>query len=194
LRVGTLTRRDRGSRSTTESGQALLELALVTPILVLLVMAIFQFAYVIQSQMGLTNAVREATRRAAATTTAGPNWAALQQWTQAELCGDLVAPCEGGLLAANVPGWNGNRLTGDLPAVEFCWYSAAGSNQFQIEASVQYEHPLFFGLMAFATDGIDGNPNGSWDLSAAAQMRLENIEESDPTFTALPNECANGTP
>ena len=52
-------RRDRSG----ESGQALLELALVVPLLVLLVMAIFQFAYVLESQMGLTNAVREAARR-----------------------------------------------------------------------------------------------------------------------------------
>jgi hypothetical protein len=48
--------------------------------------------------------------------------------------------------------------------------------------------------MAFATDGIDGNPNGAWDLSAKAQMRLENVEETDPSFTALANECEDGTP
>ena len=81
-----------------ESGQALLELALVVPILVLLLMAIFQFAFVLESQMGLTNAVREASRRAAATTSEAPVWASLGDWVQRQLCGDGTPPCTDGLL------------------------------------------------------------------------------------------------
>src|SRR5438034_9507461 len=100
---------------TTESGQALLELALVTPILVLLVMAIFQFAFVIESQIGLTNAVREAARRAAATEpNATPVWSgpgSLAECVQVQLCGDATPPCTGGLLEDNVQGFDGAQLT-----------------------------------------------------------------------------------
>lgn len=181
-------RRERANRrSNGESGQALLELALIVPILVLLVMAIFQFAYVIQSQMGLTNAVREAARRAAATPDGAPNWVALSNWTESELCGDPTAPCDAGLLKQNVPGFSPDLLPAD-PAISYCSYAVAGSTgtltNYQINVSVQYQHPLFFGLLAFATDAIDGTPNGRWDLSASAQMRLESLDFTDPSFTA----------
>jgi hypothetical protein len=163
----------------------LLELALVVPILILLVMAIFQFAYVIESQMGLTNAVREAARRAAATTSATPSWSgpgSLAEFVQVQLCGDATAPCDGGLLDENVQGFDGAALWADPPAVSFCKYMAAGIENVRVQADVTYSHPLFFGLLAFATDLVDGTPNGSWDLSASAQMRLENVEPTDPAF------------
>lgn len=172
-----------------ESGQALLELALVVPILVLLVMAIFQFAFVIQSQMGLTNAVREAARRAAATPEGVPNWAALTSWTERELCGDAAPPCDAGLLEENVPAFSASLLAAD-PDITYCFYSIAGSSgtltNYQINIGVRYQHPLFFGLLAFATDAIDGTPNGRWDLSADAQMRLESLDFTDPSFMPPP--------
>jgi hypothetical protein len=184
------TRRERSRHSDSgESGQALLELALVVPILVLLVMAIFQFAFVIQSQMGLTNAVREAARRAAATPEPAPNWVALTDWTESELCGDATAPCDAGLLEQNVPAFSAALLPAD-PVITYCTYAIAGSSgtltNYQINVSVQYQHPLFFALLAFATDAIDGTPNGRWDLSSAAQMRLESLDYTDPSFTAPP--------
>lgn len=173
-----------------ESGQALLELALVVPLLVLLVMAIFQFAFVFQSQMGLTNAVREAARRAAATEpTVAPIWTgsgSLAEWVQVQLCGDATPPCAGGLLDLNVQAFDGGALTTDPPAVTICSYSVdisgAPETQYRIQADVAYKHPLFFGPLAFATDFVDGNPNGFWDLSASAQMRLENIDETVVNF------------
>ncbi len=183
-------RGDRESGESGESGQALLELALVVPILVLLIMAIFQFAYVIQAQVGLTNAVREAARRVAATENPAPVWtggASLDEWVQAELCGDIVGTCDGGLLDENVQAFDGARLWTDPPSVTFCRYSVdlAGSptNQFRVEAGVQYKHPVFFGLLAYATDLVDGTPNGFWDLTATAQMRMENVDDTDPSYT-----------
>ena len=159
------------------------------PILVILIMAIFQFAYVMQSQMGLTNAVREAARRAAATPEVAPNWVTLEDWTESELCGDTTPPCDGGLLDENVPAFSADLLTTD-PVITFCTYAIAGSTgtitNYQINIAVQYEHPLFFGLLSYATDGLDGIPNGRWDLAASAQMRLESIDPTDPSFTAPP--------
>lgn len=182
----------RGTDTNGESGQALLELALVVPILVLLVMAIFQFAFVIQSQMGLTNAVREAARRVAAIEpNAPPVWTgspSLTEWVQAQLCGDATPPCAGGLLDDNVQAFDATKLQPDPPVVTYCSYSVniAGTpeTQYRVQADVQYKHPVFFGVLAFATDLIDGTEDGLWDLSASAQMRLENIEEwrTDPLF------------
>jgi hypothetical protein len=180
-------------RGTGQSGQALLELALVVPILVLLVMAIFQFAFVIESQMGLTNAVREAARRAAATTATNPTWADLQAWTLQQLKGDGT-PSNPGLLAQNVQAYDPGSLwpapypgmtNATTPDVSFCSYTAAGTTNYRISVDVKYKHPVFFGILSFATDYVDGSNNGSWDLFASAEMRLEN---ADPALVGAGND------
>lgn len=179
------------TQSGRESGQALLELALVAPILILLVMAIFQFSYVIQSQIGLTNAVREAARRVATSTNATPTWTgsgSLEEFVQTQLCGNTSGVCNGGLLKANVQAFDGTKLCLDgvggctigRPLVSFCTYAAAGTTQFQVNVTVRYAHPVFFALMTYATDLIDGTPNGYWDLKATAQIRLENVNPTAP--------------
>ena len=178
-----------GRRRDRESGQALLELALVVPVLVLIALAIFQFAFVIESQMGLTNAVREAARRVAATNpTTAPQWnTTYTTWVQEQLCGTPVSPCSGGLLEDNVQGFDAGRLPAD-PSVTFCSYPAAGTTNYRVKVAVSYDHPLFFGIIAFATDFVDGNADGRWTLAASAEMRLENI---DPTVTGFadPGAC-----
>ena len=192
------TERHRRRTTGNESGQALLELALITPILALLVMAIFQFAFVLESQMGFENAVREAARRVAAAKppTAAPYWTgsgSLQEWTQQQLCGDLVPPCDGGLLRQNVQAFDGTRLWADPPNVTFCSYPVATvsgtSTEYRVQVDVTYSHPLFFGPMGFATDAIDGTPNGMWDLSVSAQMRLEKIDPSVAGFIDPGGPC-----
>jgi hypothetical protein len=155
-------------------------------------MAIFQFAYVLESQNGLTNAVREAARRAAATTTENPTWTgsgSLQQWVQGQLCGDLTPPCDGGLLAENVQAFDGTKLWTDPPVVSFCEYPIGSTVQYQIQVDVKYKHPLFFGPMAFATDFTDGTNNGFWDLAVSAQMRMENIDNTVLGFSGPGVSC-----
>lgn len=183
-----------GANGDGQKGQALLELALVTPILVVLFMAIFQFAYVMESQIGLTNAVREAARRVAASTNPVPTWTgpgSLEEWVQIELCGDLTPPCSGGLLRDNVQGFDGTKLVTDPPAVSFCSYDVGGVTNYQVQVDVAYGHPLFFGPMAFATDLIDGTPgNGSWDLAVSAQMHMEaDFDQAAPGWTD-PGPCS----
>ena len=157
-----------------ERGQALAELALVTPILVLLIMAVVQFAFVLETQMGLTNAVREAARRAAADpspTTSG---------VDAQL---------DALLAANIQGYSASRLWtaadgpeyGASPAVTFSCYSIPGVesspgvplNNYRVTIYVAYKNPVFFPLLSYATDLLDSKSNGTWDLVAEASMRIE---------------------
>jgi Flp pilus assembly protein TadG len=164
--VGSTARASTG-RVDRELGQALAELALVTPILVLLIMAVVQFAFVLETQMGLTNAVREAARRAAADpspTTSG---------VEAQL---------DALLAANMQGYEASRLWtasdgpeyGASPAVTFCSYSIAGGpDNYRVTIYVAYKNPVFFPLLSYATDFLDRKPNGTWDLAAEASMRIE---------------------
>jgi len=178
------------SRHDGESGQALLELALVVPVLVLLIMAIFQFAFVIESQMGLTNAVREAARRTVATTATNPDWTALAAWTSEQLVGD--GGSNPGLLSQNVQAYQPGELPTGYPAVTFCKYDAAGVTNYRVMISVKYQHPVFFGPLAFATDLIDGTPNNNkWDLTASAEMRMENVVPAEVLASPTPSVPAD---
>lgn len=180
-------RRDRSG----ESGQALLELALIVPILVLLVMAIFQFAYVLESQVGLTNAIREAGRRVAATEPVG-----VVDWTGAEtdfvidqLCGTTPGSCNSGLFADNVQGFNDSRLLPGNPVVTFCTDTIGTEAQYRVVIDVAYGHPVFFGPLAFATDLVDGTGDGNWEITASATMRMENIDDTVAGFAAPAAAC-----
>ena len=65
------------------------------------------------------------------------------------------------------------------PAVSFCSYSAAGLTNYRVTIEVKYKHPVFFGILSFATDYLDGTNNDRWDLSASAEMRMENINSTE---------------
>lgn len=180
------------ARRERESGQALLELALVVPILVLLCLAIFQFAFVIESQMGITNAVREAGRRVAATEPTGVvDWAGTETtFVTQQLCGTTPGACDSGLLRDNVQGFDGAMLWPTNPVVTFCTDSVGGVAQYRVQIDVKYQHPVFFGVLAFATDLIDGSNNGYWDIGASAQMRMEHVDDTVAGFTPPPAACS----
>ena len=130
-----------------ELGQGLAELALVTPILVFL----------------LTNAVREAARRAAADPSP----------TEAGVRAQLDA-----LLAANIQGYEASRVTST--AVTIADYCLNAENNNRIQVTVSYGHPVFFPLLDYATDLVDGIGDDKWTLSASAQMRLETTQNPGP--------------
>jgi hypothetical protein len=168
----------------TESGQALLELALVTPILVLLIMAVFQFAFVYETQIGLQNAVREAARRAAtAGTEDEPLDASEWSWVVDQLDG-TAAPPVAGLLADNIQAYAVSRRT---ISGGFCTYLVGTETNYRVDIIVTYRHPVFFGPLSAGTDFLDGIPDGDWTITATTQMRVER------PMTGLPPWCAGVT-
>ena len=158
----------RAHSPTRERGQALVELALVAPILVLILVAIFQFAYVLETQIGLTNALREAARRAAA----APNPTVC--WVRLQLDGDGT-PTNKGLLAQNVQSYQSSRAT---ESIAFSSYTVAGvsGTNYRVDIGISYDHPVFFPLLSFVT----GSPT-TWTLTSQTEMRLENDLTIDPT-------------
>lgn len=160
-----------------EAGQGLVELALITPILVLLIMAVVQFALVLETQMGLTNAVREAARRAAAD---------VDPTTNANLAtaSDVAAQLDT-LLAADIQGYSASRLWGASPgdgseylaspSVTFCSYTVGAATNYRVTVYVAYRNPIFFPLLSYATDLLDRAANETWDFATEASMRLEGV-------------------
>ena len=136
-------------------------------------MAIVQFAFVLETHMGITNAVREGARRAAA---------AVDPTTSANVAtrSDVVAQVDS-LLAANIQGYASSRLWKAAdgpeyevsPKVTFCSYLVGTVTQYRVTVYVAYRNPLFFPLLSYATDLLDRKANGTWDLVAEASMRLE---------------------
>jgi len=163
----------------------------VTPILALLVMAIFQFAFVLESEMGLTNAIREAGRRVAATEPTGVvDWSGVETtFVLQQLCGTTPGSCNSGLLHDNVQGFDDTRLWPGNPVVTFCTDTVSSVPQYRVRIDVKYEHPVFFRPLAFATDLVDGTPNGFWDIGASAQMRMENIDDTVSGFAPPAATC-----
>lgn len=165
--------------SAHQRGQALAELALVAPILVFLILAIVQFAFVLETQIGLTNAVREAARRAAAD---------VDPATSANLATIAGTTSQvDALLAANIQGYDPGRVWGpsdsaanpgtytDSPKVTFCSYTVGSdpTPNYRVTVYVAYRNPIFFPLLNYATDLLDHAPNGTWDFASQASMRLE---------------------
>jgi len=159
----------RANSATRERGQALVEFALVVPILVLILIAIFQFAYVLETQIGLTNALREAARRAAAVSS--PTSA----WVLAQLNG--TGPSDPGLLAQNVQSFQTSRAT---EAVSFCTYTVAGVTgpNYRVDVNISYDHPVFFPVLSYITGSAT-----TWTLTSTAEMRLEH------DLTPAPGAC-----
>jgi Flp pilus assembly protein TadG len=156
----------RRQRRPGESGQAMLELALVAPVIILLLMALIQFALIYERQVGITNAVREAARRTAAldakdvgTAQANASWALNELTTllgnsQAhDASRDSIEVCVG------------------TPAVNPT--DAAGQGQVMVRVTDSYKHPLWLPIITQLLDSIDGNGDQSLLASTVAEFRVE---------------------
>jgi Flp pilus assembly protein TadG len=149
-----------------ESGQALLELALVAPVIILLLMGLVQFALIYERQVGITNAVREAARRTAALDVTSP---ALAQTNATWALGELQT------LLNNAQAHEASRDTIEVcigtPAVNP--NDAAGNAQVMVRITDSYKHPLWLPIVTQILDGIDGVNDESLAASTVAEFRVE---------------------
>lgn len=169
-------RADRAGRSR-ESGQALLELALIAPILIMLLAGLVQFALIFESQIGITNAVREAARRGASLAAPDqPTAQANATWTLGQLQ----------TLLANSQTHSGSRDT-----IEVCIVTpaskpldASGTTQVVVRITESYRHPLFLPIVDLILDGIDGVSDRSLAASTFTEFHVEQ--------TGVPNVGSGG--
>ncbi|HET8785646.1 MAG TPA: TadE/TadG family type IV pilus assembly protein [Candidatus Limnocylindrales bacterium] len=160
-------RRGSGSVRTGESGQALLELALVTPVLVLLFVSVVQFGVIFQREIGIENAVREAARRGATMDTDPTNAAGNAAWTLGELQ----------TLLLNLQGHDAAQER-DL---QVCYYTPAapndvdplGNKQVLVKVQAGYAHPLFLPLISGILDGIDGVGDDALRADTSSEFHVE---------------------
>ncbi len=171
--------------SRRHHGQALVEFALILVPLMLILAAILQFALALGTQVGITNAVREAARNAAASQT---DTAALASANGHAVYVQLIGST--GLLAKNVQAYRTSQLvvTGS-PITQVCYRTytdPASTTQVMVRVEAHYRHPLFIPLISAILDGLDGSPDGAMRVGASEEIRVEN-----PPSTIAPTLSGN---
>lgn len=164
------TRRRRQAR-----GQSVAEMALVLPALLMLLLATLQIGFLLFTQVGLTNAAREASRNAASI----PVVTNAQAATAASTYFDRLQDPVDGFLKRNVGGYDPTQLVvnpGTDTGTRVCYYSfddASGAPAVMARVEVEYDHPIFIPLVGPIIDGWDGSPGGV-RLSAVEDIRVGN--------------------
>lgn len=158
-------------------GQALVEFALVAPILLLVLLAVIQLGFLFGSHIGLINAVREGARYGslsptATSSTATANGAAIDTYLRTVL------------LPRSVPTYQAANVI--ATSVTYCAYQNPGGGAYSVRltVSVTYAHPLFVPLVAAILDPFDDRP-GAFVLSTEERFRVENPPLNPSEVTSL---------
>jgi Flp pilus assembly protein TadG len=161
-----------GDQPKRGRGQALVEFALVVPIMILIFGALVQFAFIFERQIGIENAVRDGARRAATYETVDATDAAVN----GPFTWNLVFG-SGGLMLTNVQGYDGLSTH----AAKVCYTNqtaANGVSSVLVSVSVGYSHPLFLPLISQLLDPLDGVIDGALRVDT----RSEFVVQNDPTI------------
>ncbi len=153
------------------SGQALVEFALLAPLLFVILFGIIQFGFLFSGQVGLTNTAREVARY---TSTALTN-------STAAATAQLNAA-----LPRNVPGYNGSAIS----TISYCWYTNPGTPttySTRVRVAVSYAHPLFIPIVGVLVDGADGAEDQRLRIGVVEEMRVETpAVKTQPGGSACP--------
>jgi hypothetical protein len=160
-----------------DAGQAMVEFALIAPLLFIFLFGIIQFGITFGGEIGLSNAAREVARYAS---TAPANATTATITAQANM-----------VLQRSIPGYNGSGVT----TVSYCWYKdpptgspPMGTFSQKVIVSIKYGHTLFIPLVGRIIDGLDGSVDNRYTTGVQEEMRVE----SPPLKTQPPGIVACG--
>lgn len=144
------------------------------PILALFFLSILQFGVLFSTQIGVTNAVREAVRNASAIAVTNDSDAT----TAATSVYSRLTDSTTGLLKRNGSSYFPGALviTGS-PRTQVCYYSftdATGGTSIMARVEVQYRHPLFVPLISAIVDGFDGTVDQAYRIGVSEEIRVAN--------------------
>ena len=176
-----------GSDRRRREGQALVEFAMVAPILFLMLFSVIQLGLLFGAQNGFVNGVRETARRAS---TYRVNEATFVDGSlTASIC-DTIATELANRLSASMPGYDGaTRLS---RTIRYRWIanpdavptSYVPTYFLSIEIDATYDHPLYVPLVDWFFDGLDATPGDhSLTMTASEEMRIENPPQAPPGKT-----------
>lgn len=158
-------------------GQALVEFALILPVLMLILMSIIQLGFIFGAQIGLINGVREGARYGSLTPTTGANASTVGPAVQSYLTTTV--------LPTNVMGYSASNLSA---SVSYCGYQNPGSSTYSVRLTVsaRYAHPLFIPLVGVILDGFDGTGDSALAITSTERFRVENMPLNASEVASLP--------
>ncbi|HZC33590.1 MAG TPA: TadE family protein [Candidatus Bathyarchaeia archaeon] len=165
--------RESSQRPSHRRGQALVEFALVLPVLALFLLSILQFGVLFSTQVGITNAVREAVRNASAlpvATVADATTAANSVYSRLTGANGLLARTGSSYLP-------GALVQSGSPRTQVCYYSyfdETSNWSIMARVSVQYRHPLFIPVVSSIIDGFDGANDQAYRIGVSEEVRVSN--------------------
>ena len=182
-------------RTSVDAGQSVAELALILPALLLLFLAILQIGFILFTQVGLTNAAREAARNASSIPVLTPADAA----AAADTYYDRLTNSTNGFLKRNVGGYDSSKLVTSLNGgTRVCYYSytdPSAATAVMARVVVEYAHPLFIPIIGLIIDGWDGVDGDSRiTLGASEDIRVGNAIPSSPTVGDITSPTCNPYP
>lgn len=159
----------------TQSGQAIVEFAVSALVILLLLLAILQFALLYNAQIGVSNGVRDTTRfgsQLKANTDATALAAATQTFAfLSTSIGTYVTPYSATSLGS---------------ASEACfepYTDPAGQSAVRVRVTAVYLHNLVVPLIGAFLDGLDGTLDGRFAMTSDLEMRVDNPTEPVPALT-----------
>jgi Flp pilus assembly protein TadG len=159
------------------------EFALILPIALLILFGIIQFGFLFASQIGVVNALRETVRFAS---TSAVSDATTAGTTATNVCTYLRDEA-----LEKAPGYESSFLSPS--SVSYTSYTDphGGDATYSVRIAVyaEYRHLLLVPLVNVILDGLDGNADGRFRLTATEAMRVEN-----PLLTTLPVGMPLNTP
>jgi len=149
-------------------GQALVEFALVLPILMLIFLAIVQFGLLLSSQIGLINGVRDAVRYGETVETDGSNASSNAKAVRAKLVSSI--------LPNDMAAFDSAQLTTAQTQVCYTGYQDPSGTTYSVELkiTVTYRFPLSIPVVSNILDGIDGTNDGALAIGTTSTSRVEN--------------------
>lgn len=160
-------------------GQALVEFALILPVLMLILMSIIQLGFIFGAQIGLINGVREGARYGSLTPTTGANSSTVGPAVQSYLTTTV--------LSTNVMGYSSSNLRSS--SVTYCGYQnpgGASTYSVRLTVSARYGHPLFIPLVGVILDGFDGTSDSALAITSTERFRVENMPLNASEVASLP--------
>lgn len=153
-------------RANGERGQALLELALVAPILILIIAGLVQFGVIYERQIGINNAIRDAARISA-------TWESKSDATALANAGSTLTKVRA--LLSNAQTYDESQMK-----IEVCIGNPSanptdpsGQHQVDVRIKVWYRHPLFLPIVDLILDRIDGTSDGALEAANVTEFHVE---------------------
>ena len=177
--------------SGDERGQALVEFALILPIALLILMGIIQFGLLFSGQIGVINAVREATRYGSTSPVSDATGASA---AGAKVCNYLLGTASTTPNAmSRVPGYSlSNVKQSGATYVTYESYTDPHDSDptysVRMTVHIEYQHPLLIPIVSNIIDGLDGANDSKFQLGATEAMRVENpLLTTNPSLTQTVN-------